>query len=78
VNDTARRVSRAVQTARECATCAPGLADVKLARFHRAMDALAPGEGEQVYDLLRDEGWYRLAADALARTKSAAAGDGQP
>jgi hypothetical protein len=64
-----KRVKRAIQTAREAATADPALADVKLKRFHRAMDALGPGEGEQVYDALRKEKWYKLAADALARTK---------
>lgn len=67
--DAARRVSRAIQTAREVATSDPGLVEIKLRRFHRAMDELEPGEGEQVYDALCGEGWYQQAADALARTK---------
>src|SRR5947207_3065116 len=65
-----KRVNRAIQTARECASADPGLADIRLARFHRAMDELqSREEGEAVYDALRGEGWYEQAAAALARAK---------
>lgn len=70
MRERSKQVSRAIQTARECATCDPGMADIKLRRFHRAMDALGPGEGEDVYDVLREEGWYRMAAAALSHGSS--------
>lgn len=66
-----KRVNRAIQTAREAVHSDPGLVEIRLARFHRAMDELqSRDEGEAVYDALRREGWYPQAADALARVKS--------
>lgn len=65
-----KRINRAVQTAKEAAHTLDGLAEIKLRRFHRAMEALqSTEEGEAVYDRLRSERWYQAAADALARVK---------
>ncbi len=62
-----KSVKRAIHTAREAVVSDPATAFIRLRRFNRAMDALAPGEGEQVYDALRSEGWYQAASMALAR-----------
>lgn len=72
MTDAERRINRAVQCAREVATCAPGLSDIKLKRFHRAMDDLQPGEGQQVYDRLHNEPWYVRASEQLKREQPAA------
>jgi hypothetical protein len=65
-----KRINRAIQTARECASADPGLADIRLKRFHRAMDDLvSEDEGYEVYKTLRTEGWYEQAAAALERSK---------
>lgn len=61
-----RRIRRATHTAREAALSTPGVADVKLRRFHAAMDALEPGEGEEVYRRLSKEPWYAKARKVLA------------
>lgn len=61
-----KRVKRAIHTAREAARDG---SDLKLQRFHRAMDDLrSRDEGEAVYYALRDEGWYRMAAQVFLRT----------
>ena len=63
-----KRINRAVEMARAAVT-KPELEDIYLRRFHAAMDALeSREEGEAVYDALRGGGWYRMAAQALART----------
>jgi hypothetical protein len=62
-----RRVNRAVETAKKAATDRQ-LQDIHLRRFHRAMDDLeSREEGEAVYDQLRSEGWYEMAARALSK-----------
>lgn len=64
-----KRVTRAVEMARACFE-KPELEDVHFRRFHRAIDALSPEEGEAVYDRCRAAGWYQLAAQALAATSN--------
>lgn len=66
MTDSERRIRRGTHTAREAALSAPGVADVKLRRFHAAMDALEPGEGEEVYRRLSGETWYAKARKILA------------
>ncbi len=53
-----RRINRAVQTACEAATCDQGLADIKIKRFHAAMDELQGLEKAAVYARLTREPWY--------------------
>lgn len=53
-----KRINRAVHTAREAIASAPGLVDMRLKRFHRAMDDLQEGEGTEVYRRLSAESWY--------------------
>jgi hypothetical protein len=59
-----KRITRAVQTAREAVAAAPGLVDLRLKRFHRAMDDLQEGEGQEVYRRLSGESWYPGSAPA--------------
>lgn len=65
MTDPERRINRAVQCAREVAQ--GGLSEIRLKRFHRAMDELEAGEGEQVYARIHTEPWYERASAQLKR-----------
>lgn len=57
--DAQQRVRRAIDTARRAITGDPGLRDIYLKRFHRAMDDLrSHEEGAAVYETLSREPWY--------------------
>jgi hypothetical protein len=65
-----KRIDRALHTARAAVQAEPGLvADVRLKRFHAAMDALEPGEGEEVYRVLSKEPWYAQFRKTSGRGK---------
>lgn len=70
LRESEKRVARAIEMAKGAMT-KPGLQDVYLKRFHRAMDSLSRAEGEAVYAKVQGETWYQHAKGLLERTSVA-------
>jgi hypothetical protein len=58
MTDSERRIRRACHTAREAVAGGDALKDVRMPRFHRAMSALSPEEGQEVHRRLETEPWF--------------------